>query len=217
MVTPLRIGTTGDYAPFSLLRAQARFEGFDIDLIDHLIAGPKTYVRLSWAEIGSALATARVHLVASGLTVTDERKRIGTFSRSYLTNRTVIVGRPGTVLPVDRLGVNAGGYLESVARAKFKNSRIVPVSANEQLPEQLMAGDFEAFLSDAIEAAGFAQRQPVVILQALEPQNHALLFQHALTTLQADCDAGLTQMIRHGQLRQLAQIHGIDPNLIPGL
>ena len=215
MVTPIRIGTTGDYAPFSTRDSNSCFAGFDIDLMEQLIPGPKAFVLLNWRQIPLALTDNHIDLVASGVTITVARKDYGVFSRPYLENRTVVMGRLGTALPVARLGVNGGGYLETVARSRFTHSAIITVENNARLPEQLLAGDFDAFLSDAVEAATFGARQPVSILQTLERQSHALLLGRSYTELQTQVDEGITNLIQTGQLRQLAETYGIDPNLVP--
>jgi ABC-type amino acid transport substrate-binding protein len=215
MVTPLKVGTTGDYAPFSSTRSDGSLTGFDIELVQLLARTTVSFVPVTWSELEAALASARVDLVASGITVTNARKRNGLFSRCYLRNHTVVMGRAATALPPQRLGVNRGGYLETVARSRFPHSTIVTVTDNARLPERLMAGDFDAFMSDAIEARKFSARQPVTVLQQLEAQEHALLFRKDLAALQASFDTALDALLRDGSLARLAAAHGIDSALVP--
>jgi ABC-type amino acid transport substrate-binding protein len=215
MVTPIRVGTTGDYAPFSTTRSDGAFTGFDIELVELLARTTVTFVALTWSEIEAALASSRVDLVASGITITQARKRNGLFSRCYLRNHTVVMGRAAAALPPQTLGVNRGGYLETVARSRFPSATIVTVTDNARLPERLMAGDFDAFMSDAIEARKFSARQPVTVLQELEAQEHALLFRKDLAALQARFDTGLDALLRTGTLARLAAAHGIDSALVP--
>lgn len=216
MVTPLRVGTTGDYAPFSTARADGAFTGFDIELVELLARSTVTFVPLTWSEIETALTSSRVDLVASGITITQARKRNGLFSRCYLRNHTVVMGHAAAAaLPPQTLGVNRGGYLETVARARFPSSTIVTVTDNARLPERLLAGHFDAFMSDAIEARKFSARQPVTILQVLEAQEHALLFRKDLAALQASFDTALDALLRSGTLARLAAAHGIDAALVP--
>ena len=59
-----------------------------------------------------------------------------------------------------RIGVNAGGHLERVARRLFPRAQIVPVADNRTLADQLNGNWVEAIVSDEIEAPVFQRLVP---------------------------------------------------------
>ena len=81
----LRIGTTGDYAPFSLESA-GELRGADIalarDLARHLKLRP-VYVRTSWPTLMQDLRDDRFDVALSGISFTPERAAVGKYSVPY--------------------------------------------------------------------------------------------------------------------------------------
>lgn len=191
----LFVGTTADYPPFSFFHPNTgELTGLDIDLVLKLGAQLGFRVRFSiigWPELSANLAEGggEFDMIWSGLTATKERARLGHLTCPYLANASVLVGLRGAsglamkpdrseveaFLHGKRIGVNKGGYLESLARSFLKpegSSRLRPLEDNTALAEQLVAGHYEVFFSDAIEAQRFAQDWPVEILCTLEQQQH---------------------------------------------
>lgn len=215
MFTPILIGTTGDYPPFSQRRADGSFCGFDIDLINLLISNPKTFVPLRWGNLETSLKSRAVDCIASGITVTSTRKGFALFSQPYFINHTVVVSHRDRQHAILRLGVNAGGYLETVARAKFPELEIIPIKKNELLPQALLAGEFDAFLSDTIEAERICANYPLSINQQLDRQEQGIMVRNDLIGLKQEIDGALTRLLHSGGLQQLAAEHGIDSQHIP--
>src|SRR5712691_11300219 len=68
----LRIGTSGDYAPFSALAASGERSGFDIDLAMRLardLGRAAEFVSFRWPELQNEMREARFDLAASGVTI----------------------------------------------------------------------------------------------------------------------------------------------------
>jgi chorismate mutase-like protein len=60
-------------------------------------------------------------------------------------------------VPGRRIGVNAGGYLERVARRLFRRAEVVPIGDNRQLAAWLGGGAVDAIVADELEAPLFAR------------------------------------------------------------
>ncbi len=93
----LRIATDATYPPFEFME-NGLPQGFDIDLGNELgreLGVRVTWVPMEWSGVFAALATRKVDLVMSGVTITDERKKGNGFTRPYFLSGQVIVRRKG--------------------------------------------------------------------------------------------------------------------------
>jgi cyclohexadienyl dehydratase len=162
---PLRIGTSGDYAPFSFPSGSAGegFEGLDVTLA-HAFAEaegrPLELVRFRWPELNAALREGRIDLAMSGVTVRSERSLVGRFSLPVADSGAVALVRDRKAFPdLDALQqghphivVNAGGHLERTARERFPNAQIDALPDNAQVRQTLLEGRADAAVSDTWEA-----------------------------------------------------------------
>ncbi len=147
----LRVGTSGDYAPFSKAG-----QGFDVDaarLVAEALGFELVLVPFKWPELEARVARGDFDLAMSGVTWRPERAVIGRMSLA------VAIGGPcwlGAASPKS-VAVNRGGVLERFARAHFPNARIVTVEANLSLPARLASGEVEAIVTDSFELAAFSK------------------------------------------------------------
>jgi len=148
---PLRVGTSGDYAPFS-----ADGEGFDVDaarIVAAELGRQLVLVPFRWPELEARVARGDFDIAMSGVTWRPERAVVGRMSLA------VAIGGPcwlGAASPKS-VAVNRGGVLERFARAHFPDARIETVDANRSLPERLASGEVEAIVTDSFELRGFAR------------------------------------------------------------
>jgi cyclohexadienyl dehydratase len=161
----LRIGTSGDYAPFSLaIEGEAIvFEGFDL-AVARAFADAHGYQlvprRFKWKGLSRALETGRFDIAMSGVTIIPRRSAIGRFSVPVVeTSAVVLVGAPERFPDLEslnrsaaRIGVNAGGYLEGVARARFPKATLLAIPDNGAVLDALSTGTVHAAVTDTAEA-----------------------------------------------------------------
>jgi ABC-type amino acid transport substrate-binding protein len=148
---PLRVGTSGDYAPFS-----SEGQGFDVDaahLVAEALGRELVLVPFRWPELAERVKRDDFDIVMSGVTWRPERAVIGRMSLA------VAVGGPCWIGPASpkSVGVNRGGVLESFARARFPGARIQAVDSNQTLPARLAQGEVEAIVTDSFELGAFAR------------------------------------------------------------
>jgi cyclohexadienyl dehydratase len=155
----LRVGTSGDYAPFSTLATDGRRSGFDVELVRAFAKERGLRVRwvpLSWATLERDFAAGRFDLVAGGVTVRPERSLAGRFSVPTASAGAVALVREAEAAGLDRAGVriavNRGGHLERVARRLFPAARLLPVTPNAAVRDALLAGEADAAFTDTLEA-----------------------------------------------------------------
>ncbi|HYR97088.1 MAG TPA: transporter substrate-binding domain-containing protein [Candidatus Binatus sp.] len=165
----LRVGTTGDYPPFSVERGGA-FSGLDLEIALRFAAESHyrlEIIRVRWPDLTRALAAGQFDLAIGGVTMRPERALVGTFSRPIARTGAVVLaspapdgGPPDLDRPGLRIAVNAGGHLERVGARLFPQAVLVRTTDNGALPALLAAGAADAILSDDVEADVFAPRVP---------------------------------------------------------
>ncbi|MDZ7686146.1 MAG: transporter substrate-binding domain-containing protein [Gammaproteobacteria bacterium] len=82
----LRVGTTGDYAPFSFSSDGEQFEGIDIELAHDLAESLDVRLELvhtTWPTLEKDLAAGRYDIAMSGVSRTLARQRHGYSSPPY--------------------------------------------------------------------------------------------------------------------------------------
>jgi cyclohexadienyl dehydratase len=154
----LRVGTSGDYAPFSTLGPEGR-GGFDVELVRAFAKERGLRVRFvpfRWPTLERDFAAGRFDLVAGGVTVRPERSLVGRFSVPTASAGAVALVRDAETTRLDqagvRIAVNRGGHLERVARRLFPAAYLVPVTPNAAVRDALLAGEADAAFTDTLEA-----------------------------------------------------------------
>ncbi len=147
----LRVGTSGDYAPFSKAG-----QGFDVDaarLLADALERDLELVPFRWPELEARVRAGEFDVAMSGVTWRPERAVVGRMGLA------VAVGGPcwlGEASPRS-VAVNRGGVLERFARAQFPQARIETVDENGALPGALASGAVEAIVTDSFELRDFAR------------------------------------------------------------
>lgn len=161
---PLKVGTTGDYRPFSLWQG-SQPEGADITMAKAFAKAEGrevVFVRTKWSTLLEDLHAGWFDLAMSGITITEQRQRDAAFSRPYFRGHKIAVvrcsdsGRFVSLGEVDQKGVrviyNSGGTNETFARQTIKTAALESESDNLRVFERLADGDVDVFFTDNVEA-----------------------------------------------------------------
>ena len=87
----VRIGTEGAYAPWNMTDASGKLAGFEIDLGNDLCKRMKVeceFVAQDWDGIIPALQQGKYDAIMAAMTITDERRKILTFTLPYANDPT---------------------------------------------------------------------------------------------------------------------------------
>ena len=173
--TALRVGTSGDYAPFSRRDADGRPSGFDVAMAERLardLGRPLSFVSFQWPDLVAHLRAGAFDVAMSGVTVRADRAVTLRFTRPYAVAGAVVVVRAADATrfrrvedvdqPNVRVAVNAGGHLERVARQHFPRATIRPLRDNLALLAALTDGAADAVVSDVCEARTWAGELVIV-------------------------------------------------------
>lgn len=171
----LRVGTTGDYKPFSFKVTNATillnslnttYIGADIDMAQALsnalsLPASPVFVPSVWANLTKDIAADKFDIAMGGISVTLARAQTAFFSTPAQR-----VGKTGCVRCVDRskyadlasldvpgvkIAANPGGTNEAFDRANFASAQIVMVADNNAVYQAVVDGTADAIVSDKIE------------------------------------------------------------------
>ena len=159
----LRVGTTGDYAPFSLSVGDS-FNGLDIDLARNLadsLGVEVQFVQTSWPNLMGDFKAGKFDIGMSGITRTLERQKIAYFSDPYQNDGKAPIVRCGEEESYDtleeinrpnvRLVVNPGGTNEKFVRAQVPDADIRVVYDNRLVFGEIAAGRADVMITDQTE------------------------------------------------------------------
>lgn len=90
----LIVGTSADFPPFSFRDENNEIVGFDIDVIKEVTKRLNMKIDLQDKPFGTLLPQlqlGQIHIIAAGMTATEERKKNVNFSKPYLTGNQLLV------------------------------------------------------------------------------------------------------------------------------
>lgn len=168
----LRIGTTGDYAPFSA-DAGGSLAGADVELASAYAASlgvQPRFVRTSWPTLMQDYRSGRFDIAMSGISVTPQRSAIAAFSLPYHSGGKTPIVRCGTQAdfdtlaeidrPTTRLVVNPGGTNERFVREQVTHARLVVHPDNRSIFDEVVQGRADVMVTDDVEVELQTRRNP---------------------------------------------------------
>lgn len=161
----LRVGTTGDYAPFSY-RAddETHFAGSDIDLARDLAGAlgvEVVFFQTSWPTLMADLADGQYDIGMSGISRLLDRQKHGFFSVPYyVAGKTPIArcdaaGRFGSLADIDQPGVrvvvNPGGTNEQFVDGHIRRAEKILHGDNRTIFQVIIDGGADVMITDRVE------------------------------------------------------------------
>jgi len=160
----VRVGTTGDYRPFTYRDQAGQYAGLDIDLAHNLGAalGVKVaFVPTAWPSLMKDFEADAFDLAMGGVSVTLERQKKGFFSIPYMREGKAAItrcenkGKFAALADIDRPGVkvivNPGGTNERFARGHLAAADIVVYPDNTTIFDEIAQGRADLMITDASE------------------------------------------------------------------
>lgn len=177
----IRIGTTGDYKPFTYLNPETgTYEGMDIDaahLLGEALGVGVRFVPTTWSNLSEDTLNDRFDLAMGGITRTLKRQKDLALTDPYVTiGKSPLIrkadrGRFKSLQDIDRpgvrIGANFGGTNEAYVRANIRQATIVMFENNLDVQPAVASGDVDVMFTDNVEAVIYARQNP--LLYALAP------------------------------------------------
>ncbi len=172
----LKIGTTGDYRPFTYDNPETKaFEGIDIDMAQSLaeaLGVKPEFVKTAWPNLMSDFSADKFDIAMGGVSVSLARQKRGFFSIPYMIDGKTPIARCAdkdkfqTLAEIDkptvRVIVNPGGTNEQFARDNVKQAPIAIYKDNVTIFDQIVAGKADVMITDASETMLHQKMQPTL-------------------------------------------------------
>lgn len=220
----LRVGTTGDYPPFSFMdKTSGEYSGVDVDLARNLASSlgvELQFVHTSWPGLMADLAANKYDVGMSGISRTLLRQRTAFFSDAYSAGGKTPIARCDAVTELNslhkidqssvRVIVNPGGTNEKFVRKHINHAQIMVYPDNTRIFHQIIERRADVMVTDAIE---------VKLQQHLHPELCATMPGKFLTEvdkaflmpqdseLKEYVDVWLAQQKRSGKLQKVFARH----------
>jgi cyclohexadienyl dehydratase len=175
----LKVGLTGDYAPYSLRGNDGQITGADVTMAQSLAKALRVKLEIvltTWKTMQADLQADRFDIAMGGVSVTPDRAAVGDFSVTVMRDgkRPIVrctdkelytsvaaIDRPGV-----RVVVNPGGTNERFAKANFPHARLDEHADNRTIFDDLMDHQADVMVTDGAEADDQARRHPGVLCPA---------------------------------------------------
>jgi cyclohexadienyl dehydratase len=168
----VRVGTSGDYPPFSFLNPQTnQYEGMDIALAHKLgeaLDAKVTFVRFTWPGLTADLLADKFDVAMGGIGRNVARGKVLAYTNAYMTFGTCPLVRKGDegkypdFASIDRPGVkvilNQGGLNDRHFSALLKQAAILRHNKNEEIALKVKEGTADVWITDNVEALYYAKK-----------------------------------------------------------
>jgi cyclohexadienyl dehydratase len=178
----LRVGLTGDYAPYSLRGADGQVTGADVVMAQALareLGAALEIVPTTWKSMTEDFKADRFDIVMGGVSVTPARAALGDFSITVLSDgkrpivRCADRDRYTSVAAIDqpkvRVVFNPGGTNETFAKAYFSDAKLQEYLDNRTIFDEIIADHADVMVTDGAEVDDQARRHPGVLCAAAVP------------------------------------------------
>jgi len=172
-------GIDANFPPFTYMNKAGKPDGFDVKALDWIAKDQGFKVKhqpMDWDEIIPSLKTEKIDIVASGMSITDARKKEVAFSIIYWKIEQALVARKDAKITVaqaladgNKIGVQRG-----TAEAKWIEDNLIKKGGNKFLliqydsallaVEDVVNGRIMAAVMDDSLALDTVKKRPVKIL-----------------------------------------------------
>ncbi len=160
----LRVGTTGDYKPYSFLGPDGVYRGADIEMARRIALQLGVRLELvptKWGSIMADFEGGAFDMAVGGVTVLPARAAAGAFSTVLVVDgkrpiaRCADANRFVDLAAIDqpdvRVIVNPGAANEAFARENFPHAALRVHADNATVFDEILAGRADVMVTDGIE------------------------------------------------------------------
>ena len=160
----LRVGTTGDYKPFTYLD-NGKYVGYDIVIAEQIgkeLGVKVEFIPTTWKSLLDDLNSNKYDIVMGGITRTTYRQTKAEMSNPYLIFGKCFLVRKGEKEkynsieavnnPEVKVGVNIGGTNEKFADMYLNKAKIVRYENNLDVPLAVENGEVDVMVTETPEA-----------------------------------------------------------------
>lgn len=218
-----RIGTSGNYAPFSFYNDKNELDGFDVQLgkaLAEQMGITAQYTDFAFEGLGGAMTNGQIDSAIAAISVTPERQQEFDFSNVYFSGEDGVLGNKDANVRINslddfaryRVGVQSGtvyqNYLEQslVATGQMLPSNVFVYSDLNAAINDVILNRIDVVWMDLKPAQDFAaQRGLQVVDRSLYPQFFAIAMPKNSPVLLQNVNTALNTLQSNGTLTRLAR------------
>lgn len=220
----LVVATETGFAPFvfkTLMDGKDTVVGSDVEMVKKIAEDLGVELDISEMSFDNVLSTVqsgKADIGISGISVTEERKKVFDFSIPYYTatNKLIIKKTDSQKLIVldafSGLSVAAqkGSIQESVVKEQLAEAHLISLTHTGEMINQLKNGQVAAVLLEEPIAKGYLAKNPDLMIANIELDSsasdaYAIALPKGSTALKAEIDKVLQKLIDSGQIEQMIQ------------
>jgi len=216
------VGIDGDYPPYSFIGDDGKATGFDVESIQWIAQKMGFEVEIkpvAWDGIIPALLAKKIDLIYSGMTASDERKKVVAFSNVYWrVNQAVCVRQDSDLNMISALigkkkigtqrGTTAAMWLEDnlvkkgyLAKDDLKLYDNFPLSIKD-----MENGRVESVMFDDIMVEKAIKDKPMKIIGTVSTgEDYAVAMRKEDTKLQKTVNDGLAMLMKSAKWQELKE------------
>jgi arginine/lysine/histidine transporter system substrate-binding protein len=213
----IRVGTSPDYPPFEF-KSSGNITGFDIELVKKIaqkLNKQVEIVEMDFASLIPSLQSEKIDVVASGLTITNERKQNIDFSHVYYQASIAAISKSQspvlkiTDLANKKIGTQLGSIMASFAylqRDVQAGISVTELANNMHLLQELKIGRIDVLLLEEGQVQDFLSKNPDLIATVFDKtgEGYAFGFKKA-SKLKNEFDNVIEQLKQSDEILKLEQ------------
>lgn len=223
---PLRVGTEGVYAPFSIKQGDD-FTGFDVEVmkaVGERLGVEVEFVATPWDSMFAALAAGRFDVVANQVNVNPEREKLYDLSDPYVDTAGVLVVAEDNPEGIEELsdlkGKRAAENLTSswAEVAKDHGAEIVGVDGMNEAMSSLKEGRVDAIVNDKLAVRNYIATSPdpgVKIVDETDDQAQSVFAAKKGTGYMPEINQALAEMEEDGTTQAIYDKYFSADNAAP--
>jgi polar amino acid transport system substrate-binding protein len=205
------------FPPMELVNDNKEIVGFDVDLMNEIskLAGfPVEFKSVSWDGIFAGIDSGAYDIIASSVTITDERQKTKDFSEPYLNAGQVLVlladNNKDTKLS-DFVGRNVGAQVNTTGSMEVDKIKGAKLKAYDDIAlsfDDLINKRVEAVVIDGPVASLYLQNPKFkgkikVVGEPMTSENYGIVVKKGNKALLDKINAALTTLKKNGKLDEL--------------
>jgi polar amino acid transport system substrate-binding protein len=171
-------GIDANFPPFAYIDQTGQPSGFDVEAMNWVakeIGVEVSHQPIEWDGIITSLLTKKIDIIASGMSITEERAQKVNFSVPYWVIKQVMVTKKGSPLTIDDIltgkktvgvqqGTSEAKWLKEEAPAKGWNFELRYYSSSPLAVEDVLNGRIDAAAMDDAPAKDAASKKDVQLV-----------------------------------------------------
>ncbi|MHB9096376.1 MAG: ABC transporter substrate-binding protein [Syntrophales bacterium] len=220
-------GIDANFPPFAFVDKSGNPDGFDVKSLDWIAKEMGFKVKhqpMDWDGIIPSLKAKKIDIVASGMSITDERKQQVSFTTPYWTIKQVLVAKKDAKVTVEKaladgnkIGVQRGTteakwIEENLIKKGGKKFELVQYDSAPLAIEDVLNGRIIAAAMDDAPAKDAARKKPVKILGGfgMADEQFGYAVRKEDTEFLKKINEGLKKLMKSPAWAELKKTYNID-------